>query len=129
MKTLDFKQIIVMFLTSIMLYSCYGKEPISCEDVFKTVGINVIGPALTDYYTVRISTNDTLRFNSSGWSPNDNYYLVLDDTYTTALRNNHDNFRFIGKVHDTIKVNEIFFIKADECHIEQLSGKSTVEIQ
>lgn len=101
------------------------KEEAVCTEEFRTIGITIIGDSLTDFYTIRNSSLDTIRL-SNYMDPFDNYYPVLDDNYTPILGNSQESFTFIGERNDTIVVHEQYIIKADDCHIDKVSGKNEV---
>ena len=44
------------------------------------------------------------------------------------IANSQESFRFIGEMNDTVVVNEIFIIKADECDVDKISGKREVNL-
>lgn len=115
--------VIIFFL----FVSCKNKfNEVVCTMEFRTVNITVTGTPLNNYYTIREATGDTIRI-----SPNNqqsDLYPVLDDNSQHLFTNQTENFRFIGIVSDTIAVNEIFSIKADQCHIEYVSGNQHVDL-
>ena len=117
---------IALFSFSLVLYSC-TKNEINCTMEFRTVGITVTGDSLTKFYTVRNSTHDTIRI-SSGIGVFANVYPVLDDNYQQRMVNAQDYFTFYGFVNDSLKVKELFEIKADYCHVSKISGKEEVNI-
>jgi hypothetical protein len=114
------------FLLSLLLFSC-NKTEIVCTTEFRTVGIIVTGDSLTNFYTIRNSNHDTIR-NSPGIGFLALVYPVLDDNYQQKLVNAQDYFTFYGFVNDSLKVKEVFEIKADYCHVMKLSGKDEVQI-
>ncbi len=116
-------------LFSMFFYSCKEEDkPIMCTEEFRTVGINVNGDSLTNYYTIRPFNNDTILPTNSFQGVYENYYVVLDDSYRANIANKQETFIFIGFINDSIVVNEEFIIKADDCHIEKVSGKETVNL-
>jgi len=107
------------------MQSC--KEEIACTEEFRTVSIKVTGDTLTDFYTIRISNSDTIRIPADGY-PDAYTYPVLNDNYQSVIANSQESFTFIGKINDTVVVNEAFVISADNCHIDKVSGKNGVNI-
>ena len=81
---------------------------------------------LDNYYTLRMSTQDTIRAQNSGL---ENQYTVLDDGYVGKLQNKTDSFRFIGIKDGKQVVNELFILKADCCHIGKVSGNTDIIIK
>ena len=98
-----------------------------CTTEFRSIGIRVLGDSLTDFYTVRTSTLDTIR-RSTTLESRTHLYVVLDDTYQSRIANTQEQFTFIGKINNHIVVNEAYVIKADGCHIDKVSGKSEVQL-
>lgn len=96
-----------------------------CTTEFRSVGLTVSGDSLTDFYTVRLSTSDTIR-GSTGVESRTHWYLVLDDSYQRTLANRQETFRFIGKKGQLVVVREDYLIAADRCHIRKISGKSEI---
>lgn len=91
------------------------------------ITITVTGGILDDFYTLRASTGDTIRY-AKNELPGDSVYIVLGDNYEQALKNATDTFVFHGLINDTIAVNVPFVISADECHIEYISGDIAVDL-
>jgi hypothetical protein len=91
------------------------------------INIKVNNATLDEFYTIRENTGDTIR-NISSSQPDLNLYLVLDDNSQHLIMNRTENFRFIGIISDTVAVDELFSIKADQCHIEYVSGNLQVDL-
>lgn len=115
-----------MLLTA-FLTGCKNGNPIwqVCTDEFRFIALTVSGPALTDFYTVRLSTSDTIRVNGDSIIHN-NQYVVLNDLHRPIFQGRQEEFRFIGLRGDTIAVSETYLIRADRCHIEKVSGKDAI---
>jgi hypothetical protein len=109
----------------LLLAAC--NDEVACTMEFRAVTIEVSGATLSDFYTIRSSTGDTLRHaDHQGWGPE--VYTVLDDSYLTSLINSSDTFVFKGFVGDSLVVNEAFVISADRCHINYVSGRQQVQL-
>jgi hypothetical protein len=108
----------------VMLLSFQCKRETACTMEFRTVGIQVIGDPLDDFYTIRNLNGDTLRYENYGFE--DNYYIILDDNFHVYLKNSSENFTFIGIINGEKVVDEAFVIRGDDCHIEKVSGAVTV---
>ncbi len=106
---------------------CACQEETVCTTEFRFVNIKVLGASLTDYYTIRITNSDTIRYENSR-RDNTTTYVVLDDSYQSELANTQDRFRFVGEVNNVVVVNEEFIIKADKCHISKVSGREEVQL-
>ena len=120
----------IILILGVLLFSksCFdeNKNGVICTEIFAAVTIEVTGSSLDDYYTVRASNNDTIRINEDLFG--ENIYTVLDDNYLPQLRNDRDEFTFIGIIAGQLVVSEEFIISADECHISKISGKDVVNL-
>jgi hypothetical protein len=112
----------------IMAASCQNHD-VNCTEEFRMIGMIVTRDSLTDFYTVRVSVSDTIRFQGNIGYPENNWYPVLDDNYQSKISGSQDTFRFIGETNDTIVVDENFVIKADACHISKVSGADSIILQ
>ncbi len=123
MKNLRF---ILFALIAFTIPSCRSEnDDVMCTMEFRAVTITINGNQPDEYYTVRTSTNDTIRLNRDNINGN-NVYPVLDDNYQQQIQNSNENFTFIGKQNGLIMINEPFVIKADRCHIEYVSGRQVI---
>ena len=114
-----------LFIFELITLSCKRKDDVACTSLFASVGIEIIGGTLDDYYTIRTSTGDTIRFAGG---PFQNSYTVLDDNYQQILENKQEGFKFIGIKSGNKVVDENFIISADKCHISKVSGINSVNI-
>jgi hypothetical protein len=122
----------ILILLAVLLAACStdaNEEEVICTEEFIVIGVKVSGATLSDYYTVRVSNNDTIRFTNNSTYPIGNWYPILDDTYQTILENTEEDFIFYGKINDATVVNEAYIIGADQCHIKKISGASQVSVQ
>ena len=118
-----------IFVLCITLLSCNdssGDDQKVCTEEFRTVAITVSGATLDDFYTIRKSNQETIRYSSD--EVIENSYPVLTDEYQPMLKNKEETFQFIGIIENQTVVDEDFIIKADECHIQYVSGKTEVTI-
>jgi hypothetical protein len=111
-------------LVFVLLLSFQCKKETACTMEFRTVGIQVIGDTLDDFYTIRNLNGDTLRYENYGFE--ENYYTVLDDNFHVYLKNATENFTFVGIINGQKVVDEAFTIRGDDCHIDKVSGAVTV---
>ncbi|MHA4739564.1 hypothetical protein [Dyadobacter sp. MSC1_007] len=120
-------QFLIMMLLTASLTGCKNGNPIwqTCTDEFRFIALTVSGPALTDFYTVRLSTSDTIRVNGDIINGK-NQYVVLNDLHRLMFEGRQEEFLFIGLRGDTIAVSEAYLIRADRCHIEKVSGKEAI---
>lgn len=125
MKSLFNISLILSMLFVVMLsFQC--KKDSACTMEFRIVSIQVIGESLDDFYTIRNSNGDTLRYEN--FAPDQNTYTVLDDNFHVYLKNAIENFTFIGVIGGQKVVEESFVIKGDNCHFEKVSGPGSVII-
>ncbi|TVQ75757.1 MAG: hypothetical protein EA358_11000 [Flavobacteriales bacterium] len=113
-----------MLLGTCLLLSSCNDDDIYCTEEFRVISIEVVGEPLTEHYSIRQSNSDTIRHNDEGGQT----YTVLDDNYLSQLKNQQDTFRFQGFINDTLRVDELFVIKADECHVIYVSGRRRVQL-
>jgi len=76
-----------------------------CTEMFAAVTVEVKGKALTDFYTVRTSTEEVIRHEMMF---GDSIYTVLDDNYVNELKNEQDTFIFYGYYRGVLVVEELF---------------------
>jgi len=125
---IDFFKFIYCFLFCNLLISCSDDDDgVFCTQEFRTITIKVNGPDLDDFFTVRQQTGDTIRINKQN-VPYLKEYPVLDDRFRALIEGRTENFRFTGIIDDTVAVSEIFVIRADQCHIEFISGNREVNL-
>jgi len=122
------RNVYLLLICLFLFFSSCDDIQNACTNEFRTIGLNVNGQSLSEHYTIRINNNDTLRFENYGFYPTDNYYVVIDDSYHHLLKNQAENFRFIGLINDSVVVNEVYFIKSDGCHVEKLNGVEEVNL-
>jgi len=112
-------------LCLLLMISCNSNK-IACTEEFRTVGISVTGDNLTDHFTIREATSDTLRYYDNSGFPPEDYYVVLDDNYQSEIAGSRENFRFVGLIGTMTAVDELFVIEADQCHISYVSGNTDI---
>ena len=120
----------IILIIGVLLFSksCFdnNNDGVICTEIFAAVTVEVTGSSLDDYYTVRTSNNDTIRINEDLYG--ENVYTVPDDNYLPQLRNNEDEFVFVGLINNQVVVSEKFLIKADECHVLKVRGADTINL-
>ncbi|MEL6730778.1 MAG: hypothetical protein AAFP83_06535 [Bacteroidota bacterium] len=120
---------IVIFSSLILLFlgGCGLLDgPTICTLEFVYVSVEVTGDTLDQTYTIQTTTGDTVQQSTEYVF--DQRYLVLDDGYQPEMRNREREFRFVGLKNGDIVIDELYVIKADECHIEKVSGIDTIEL-
>ena len=120
------KLVIISGLMVLLISSCKNTQEIACTE-YRFVTITVNGAQLDNFYTIRISNGDTIRHDQEMGLDN-NVYVVLTDNYQKNIQNSVENFVFHGFIGDSLVVNEPFVIKADQCHITYVSGKTEINL-
>ena len=125
MKLVSFYILIVVSI--LILISCTKDEEIICTMEYRYISIDVKGGILDDFYTIRKYTGDTIRYEKDNILGN-NSYIILSDNYQNKIKNKEEIFIFKGYITDSLVVNEQYIIKADECHINYVSGKKEINL-
>ena len=125
MKLVSF--FILMVVSILILISCTKDEEVICTMEYRYISIDVKGGILDDFYTIRKYTGDTIR-NEKDNIIGSNSYIILSDNYQNKIKNKEEIFIFKGYITDSLVVNEQFIIKADECHIDYVSGKKEINL-
>ncbi len=125
MKLVSFFILIVVSI--LILISCTKDEEVICTMEYRYISIDVKGGILDDFYTIRKYTGDTIR-NEKDNIIGSNSYIILSDNYQNKIKNKEEIFIFKGYITDSLVVNEQYVIKADECHINYVSGKKEINL-
>ena len=125
MKLVSFYILIVVSI--LILISCTKDEEVICTMEYRYISIDVKGGILDDFYTIRKYTGDTIRYEKDNIIGN-NSYIILSDNYQNKIKNKEEIFIFKGYITDSLVVNEQYIIKADECHINYVSGKKEINL-
>jgi hypothetical protein len=115
----------IFVLLSVETCDLGNRGEVICTEMFAAVTVKVEGKQLNDFYTIRSSTGETIRHEMMF---GDSVYTVLDDNYVSELKNDQDTFMFYGYYRGELVVEEEYIIRADECHVDKVSGKSRVDI-
>ena len=125
MKLVSFFILIVVSI--LIIISCTKDEEVICTMEYRYILIDVKGGILDDFYTIRKYTGDTIRYEKDNILGN-NSYIILSDNYQNKIKNKEEIFIFKGYITDSLVVNEQYVIKADECHINYVSGKKEINL-
>ena len=125
MKLVSF--FILIVVSVLILISCTKDEEVICTMEYRYILIDVKGGILDDFYTIRKYTGDTIRNEKDNIIGN-NSYIILSDNYQNKIKNKEEIFIFKGYITDSLVVNEQYVIKADECHINYVSGKKEINL-
>ena len=125
MKLVSF--FILIVVSVLILISCTKDEEVICTMEYRYISIDVKGGILDDFYTIRKYTGDTIRNEKDNIIGN-NSYIILSDNYQNKIKNKEEIFIFKGYITDSLVVNEQYVIKADECHIDYVSGKKEINL-
>ena len=118
---------IIIFFTILFFISCAKEEEVICTMEWRYISIDVKGGVLDNFYTIRKYTGDTIRYEKDNIIGS-NSYIILSDNYQNKIKNKEDIFIFKGYITDSLVVNEQYVIKADECHINYVSGKKEINL-
>jgi hypothetical protein len=119
---------IIIFFTILFFISCAKEEEeVICTMEWRYISIDVKGGVLDNFYTIRKYTGDTIRYEKDNILGN-NSYIILSDNYQNKIKNKEEIFIFKGYITDSLVVNEQYIIKADECHINYVSGKKEINL-
>lgn len=110
----------ILFLFS--LQSCEVNR--LCTEEFVIVSLQVDGDLLDEHFT-RVKSTGKIAYQDTLPATSNNYIVVTDD-YRATFENMSTTFVFFGKKDGKIVVETEFVVKADECHIEKLSGPEVV---
>jgi hypothetical protein len=124
---MNFKNISLALLLSCCSMACKD-DPVACTMEFRTVTVTINGPALSTYYTLRVSTGDTIRIGVENVGGLPGVYPILDDGYQSILAGRAENFIFQGFIDDSLVVSQSYGIAADLCHISYVSGPLEVTL-
>ena len=125
------KEFLTILTFCFLIQSCdlFDEDPkdgIACTEEFRTIGITITGGVLDEYYTIRTSTGDTIKYSDQ--HAFDNFYPILDDSFHSEIINSDENFDFLGLVGDQIILHEEYVIAGDDCHISLVSGKTEIDL-
>lgn len=124
-------QHIFLFAIFTTLMACSsGDDPVevNCTEEFRMIGVKVTGEELTDFYTLRVSTGDTIRFTNGDTYPLVNWYPILDDSFQPILEGSEEEFLFVGELDGPEVLRETYVIGADQCHIYRQSGPQAIAL-
>ncbi|MCP4460999.1 MAG: hypothetical protein GY816_23710 [Cytophagales bacterium] len=122
------KPIITLTTVFLFMVSCNTiDDQVFCTEEFRTIAVTITGANLDDFYTIRESTEDTIRFSLNN-VPFENIYPILDDSFQPIIAESEETFNFLGLINEVIMVDEGYVIAADECHISLVSGKAEIAL-
>ena len=94
-----------------------------CTLIFVTESVTVSGTVLDDFYSLRLSTGDTLRLED--YNSKDQYYPILDDSSIPQTKNIEERIDFVALRGDQILKTPYTFT-SDGCHIVKKSGLEVI---
>ena len=94
-----------------------------CTLIFVTESVTVSGTVLDDFYSLRLSTGDTLRLED--YNSKDQYYPILDDNSIPQTKNIEERIDFVALRGDQILKTPYTFT-SDGCHIVKTSGLEVI---
>lgn len=97
---------------------------IACTLIFVTESVTVSGTALDDFYSLRLSTGDTLRLED--YNSEDTYYPVLNDSSIPHTKGIEERIDFIAIRNNQMRKTPYTFT-SDGCHIVKVSGLEVID--
>ncbi len=121
------KKILLLFLLGFLTFSCKDDNDVYCTEEFRTITLEIKGPTLDSFHTIRLSNYDTLKYEFDfGWSGN--FYPLIDDNYKDKFPNKTEKFLFQGFINNSLVVNEEYLIYSDKCHVNYDSGNLIIQL-
>jgi len=94
-------------------------EQLICTLQYVTYTVELSTEPLTNFYTLYVATQDTIRFED--YNSSDRFYPILDDRFTAELIDKKEDFIFVGQVgNEQLRIPYVF--TSDRCHIVKVSG-------
>ena len=116
---------------SFLLISCkknsshnQEEDLLACTLIFVTESVTVSGSILDDFYSLRLSTGDTLRLED--YNAEDRFYPVLDDNSIPQTKGIEGQIEFVALRGDQILKTPYTF-SSDGCHIVEISGLEVLD--
>jgi len=121
--------ILLALLLALALSACNlpNDNDLNCTMEYRYITIEVNGPKLDNFYTIRQSNGEIIRYEENEL-PYGNTYIVLGDNYHQRIKNSSEIFIFKGYIADSLVVDEAFEIAGDHCHINYISGRTKVDL-
>jgi len=94
-----------------------------CTSIFVTESVTISGTVLDDFYSLSLSTGDTLRLED--YNSKDQYYPILDDSSIPQTKNIEERIDFVALRGDQILKTPYTFT-SDGCHIVKTSGLEVI---
>ena len=94
-----------------------------CTSIFVTESVTISGTVLDDFYSLSLSTGDTLRLED--YNSKDQYYPILDDSSIPQTKNIEVRIDFVALRGDQILKTPYTFT-SDGCHIVKTSGLEVI---
>jgi len=95
-----------------------------CTLIYVTESVTVSGTVLDDFYSIRLSTGDTLRLED--YESEDQYYPILNDSSIPQTKDIEERIDFVAVRGDqTLKTPYSF--TSDGCHIIKVSGLEVID--
>lgn len=127
------KNYLLIIIIILLLTHCRKEK--ACTEEFRMIQIAVKNSdntqaQLNAYYVVKTSTNDTVLTHIN--SPyNDQFsegITIFTDNEMNLTNKNGIGFKFTAYQDSIQVVDENYFIRHDDCHIELISGKVIVQL-
>lgn len=103
-------------------------ELINCTMEFRVISVEVIGVNLTQNFTIRQTTQDTITFGEEYYYFDHIYPILSDDEHELLLNNDPEVFLFVGFVGDEKVIEEPYLIGSDKCHVDLIQGRASLVV-
>lgn len=100
------------------------EDLLACTLIFVTESVTVSGSILDDFYSLRLSTGDTLRLED--YNAEDRFYPVLNDNSIPQNKGIEEQIEFVALRGDQILKTPYTF-SSDGCHIVKISGLEVLD--
>lgn len=118
-------RLIALIAVMISVSGCGSQDdPVLCTEEYRTIAVEILGGELDNWRTIRLSTQDTFKLVTTF----QNKYPILDDAFVRTLNQAEEQFQFQGILDDSVRVDEVYSISADACHIQYVSGSLRVSL-
>jgi|GEM_PF-1451085 hypothetical protein len=131
MKNISLASLSILTFVIALFTSCSDFGTM-CTTEFITYDLYVKGDTLTEYFTIRMSNNDTIDHKELEYFPEieegGRSYIVLTDGFKRELDGKREIFSFIGIIDKKVVIREMYVFGGGECHVYKVSGKDRIDL-
>ncbi len=124
------KLALISILTFVITVLSSCSDTTVCTTNIVYLKLNVVGDTLTDYFTIRLLTNDTIRADEGPYmNPKGGYdYYIIANPFGSQIQGDFEKILFIGMIDEMIVISEEYRLAKGECGFRVLSGKEKVTL-